>query len=318
MSQEKLNISIVIPVYNVSLYIERSVRSVMAQTYPVMECIIVNDASPDDSIAKCKRLIARYNGSIRFVFLNHVYNRGLSAARNTGTEAAQGDYIYYLDGDDELSLDCIDKLAKPIERDSSIEMVVGNYQVFSKKPHIGNITCEEEFTSSRAVRDFFFNRKIMYVAAWNKLISQKFITDNGLYFLEEILHEDNLWTFHVMKHLQHLYIIPDITYKYYRRPYSIMTSASQVERENSFGTIFENIANNLTEGEKGREVKFYFRRFCRYYARNSMNSNYINSAVLFKKALLEDHYLIASLMLILLIRMSNCFWGRRVLSVLSN
>lgn len=107
-----MSISIVVPVYNVSLYVERCVRSVMAQTYPVLECILVDDASPDDSIAKCEKLIAAYDGAISFVVLHHERNRGLSAARNTGTDAAQGDYIYYLDSDDEITPDCIEKVER--------------------------------------------------------------------------------------------------------------------------------------------------------------------------------------------------------------
>lgn len=229
MAQEKLSVSIVVPVYNVSLYIERCVRSVMAQTYPVLECIIVDDASPDDSIAKCEGLIAGYDGAIRFVFLHHDQNRGLSAARNTGTEAARGDYIFYLDSDDEITSDCIEKLARPIKRDASIEMVVGNYQIFSEHPSTGKITQEEDLNSSEAVRESFFDRRILYVAAWNRLMSKKFLTDNGLRFMEGILYEDSPWTYYVVKLIQHMYVIPDITYHYCVRPLSICTGTKERE-----------------------------------------------------------------------------------------
>lgn len=67
----------------------------MQQTYPHIECIIVDDASPDDSIEKCQRLIANYLGPISFLFLHHDHNRGLSAARNTGMDAATGDYFFF-------------------------------------------------------------------------------------------------------------------------------------------------------------------------------------------------------------------------------
>ena len=90
-----ITISVIIPIYNVSDYVERCVKSVMGQTFQDFECILVDDASPDDSILRCERLIADYHGSIRFRILHHEHNRGLSAARNTGTEAATGDYILY-------------------------------------------------------------------------------------------------------------------------------------------------------------------------------------------------------------------------------
>ena len=68
-------ISIIIPIYNVSSYIERCLQSVMRQTYGEIECIIVDDASPDYSIEKCERLIETYNGPIRFSILHHKFNR---------------------------------------------------------------------------------------------------------------------------------------------------------------------------------------------------------------------------------------------------
>ena len=107
-------ISIVIPVWEVSAYIARCLRSVMGQTYSRIECIIVDDASQDDSIAQCEQMIAKYRGPIRFSILHHSHNRGLSAARNTGTEAATGEYIYYLDSDDELPPDSIENLFRLI------------------------------------------------------------------------------------------------------------------------------------------------------------------------------------------------------------
>ena len=86
-----IKVSIIIPVYNVSAYIERCIKSVINQTYYDIECIIVDDATPDDSITKCEQMIAAYDVPIRFSILHHQQNRGLSAARNTGTEVATGE-----------------------------------------------------------------------------------------------------------------------------------------------------------------------------------------------------------------------------------
>ena len=290
MNKEKLSVSIVVPVYNVSHYIERCVRSVMAQTYPVMECIIVDDASPDDSIAKAERLIAGYDGSIRFVILHHDHNRGLSAARNTGTDAAESDYIYYLDSDDELTPDCIERLAGPIERDLSIEMVQGNHRVLSGAPSIGRILYEEEFTSSEAVRDCLFCRDILPVNAWNKLISKKFLTDNCLRFKEGILYEDNPWTFYMVKYLQHLYAIPDITYKHFKRPRSITTGTDKKETAYHLSIIYEDISMHFTSGEEDREAKYYFGDFFKYFMKYPKMEGYQRALPLFERALAGDEY----------------------------
>ena len=79
----------------------------MNQTYKNIECVILNDATNDDSIEKCERLIKNYHGQIRFRTVFHDMNRGLSAARNAGTDVAMGDYLFYLDSDDEITPDCI-------------------------------------------------------------------------------------------------------------------------------------------------------------------------------------------------------------------
>lgn len=290
MVQEGLRVSIVVPVYNVSLYVERCVRSVMAQTYPVLECILVDDASPDDSIAKCEKLIAAYDGAIGFVVLHHDYNRGLSAARNTGTAAARGDYIFYLDSDDEITPDCIEKLARPVERDPSLEMVQGSHRVISDAPSMGRISCEAEFISSEAVRNLFFDQDALPVMAWNKLISKKFLVDCGLSFKEGILFEDNPWAFHVMKHLGHLYVMPDITYRYYKRPSSISSGTDKTEEAYYRSFIYEDIARHFTLGEEAREAKYYLGTYFRFFIRNRKMEGFKRALPFFEKALVGSDY----------------------------
>ena len=82
----------------------------MRQSYTDIECVLVDDASVDDSMVKCQKLIDEYDGPIQFRLLHHEKNRGLSAARNTGTKAATGEYVFYLDSDDEITSDCIEKM----------------------------------------------------------------------------------------------------------------------------------------------------------------------------------------------------------------
>ena len=86
-------------------YIERCIMSVMNQTYSgPIECILVDDCSPDDSIFKCQKLINNYLGNIEFKIIRHKENLGLSGARNTGTKISCGEYLFYLDSDDEITV----------------------------------------------------------------------------------------------------------------------------------------------------------------------------------------------------------------------
>lgn len=284
METKDVKISIIIPVYQVSAYIERCLRSVMNQTYPNIECIIVNDATQDDSIEKCQQLIEDYSGEIRFKIVHHEANRGLSAARNTGTDSASGSYIFYLDGDDEISSNCIEKLLKPCIKDGSIEMVMGVTARYYNGKCSFSILPEKEFSTKESVRDYFFSKNGFYVGAWNKLIRKDFIIENKLYFKEGLLYEDDLWTFWVVKHLNHLYRIPDITYSYIIRPQSITTGTSKDITSRHWCLIYDEIAHHFSPNESGKEARHYAKGLCVRYVENHWRrenqkfvDNYINA-----------------------------------------
>ena len=93
------SISVIIPVYNAAPYLEKCVNSVLAQTYPVHEIILIDDGSTDASGAICDRYGARYPELIRII---HQENRGAAAARNAGIEIASGDFFSFVDADDYL------------------------------------------------------------------------------------------------------------------------------------------------------------------------------------------------------------------------
>lgn len=302
-------VSIIIPVYNVSAYIERCIKSVMNQTYSDIECIVVDDATPDDSIIKCEQMIAAYEGPIQFTILHHHKNRGLSAARNTGTMQATGDYIFYLDSDDEITSDCIEKLVEPILGDDSIEMVSGNVDLFSDGYPLPSslkhyeIMLKQEFTTNSEVRALFFGGKGYFGCVWNRLIKRSFLNQNKLYFKEGILWEDTLWTFFVMKHLSHIFFVPDITYHYCLRPHSITKGSNHDVLLNNFGEIFLEISNNFTKGESDVEAKYYLRNFVSYLLQSPENPNYLKSAQLFKNSLAEGkctkEYILLSVVMLL-------------------
>lgn len=94
----KPTISVVIPTYNRSHFIKRAVHSALAQTYQDLEVIVVDDHSTDDTV---KEVTDLSSGDDRVRYLHHSVNRGAQAARNTGIRAAQGQYIAFLDSDDE-------------------------------------------------------------------------------------------------------------------------------------------------------------------------------------------------------------------------
>lgn len=113
-----VNISIVIPTYNVSKYIEGTLKSVLAQTMKNFEIIIVDDGSTDDTVDICKKILSE--SDVKYKILEQS-NSGVSIARNKGIENCEGKYIYILDSDDLISNDFLDKMVSTaIEKNSDI------------------------------------------------------------------------------------------------------------------------------------------------------------------------------------------------------
>lgn len=90
---KEMKVSIIIPVYNVAPYVEECIQSVLRQDYKNLEIIIIDDCGTDNSMELVEELVK--NSSRDIVILKHDYNKGLSAARNTGIRRATGDYIFF-------------------------------------------------------------------------------------------------------------------------------------------------------------------------------------------------------------------------------
>ena len=118
----EIKVSVIIPIYNVQDYLQECLDTVCKQNEVDMEVILVNDGSTDDSLSVCKEYAQRKSN----VIVINKENGGLSDARNVGTKAATGDYIFYLDSDDWLAPDAIKSLYEfAIENDC--EIVQGGY-----------------------------------------------------------------------------------------------------------------------------------------------------------------------------------------------
>lgn len=275
-----MKVSIIIPVYNVAPYIEDCLRSVMRQTYQGdMECLLVDDCGTDESISIAERLIRTYNlneagRGIRFRFLHHERNRGLSAARNTGVEAAVGDYVYFLDSDDEITDDCISTLMAEAGKRPEAEMVQGEdlslpvrdydrMKVNVKKRKAQAMTNDE-------VRRSFFELNQMKIMAWNKLVKRNFLAEHDISFEEGVLYEDIPWSFQLLKHLERVRFVEQVTYIYRRREGSIQTGSSESEKADSLLRNYHQVLSELTPGREREEIGFYGKevtRLCVRYAR---------------------------------------------------
>ena len=283
-NRKGVKISIIIPVYNVAPYIGDCLRSVMRQTYAgSMECLLVDDCSEDDSMAIAEGMIEGYDGTIQFRILHHERNRGLSVARNTGTMQATGDFLYYLDSDDDISNDCIERLLEKMMEDPHTEMVQGNTQILQYLNHADRLIKSlriNNTTNNDEARKCFYKYNQMRVAVWNKLIKRDFILKNKLLCPEGLIHEDYIWSFNLLKYINKVSFIPAITYHYRVRPDSIVTGSDSKTHCHSYGFIFRYILDNLTPGHEEEEFSYYARMLGRVLVRFGYETPELKDVVL--------------------------------------
>lgn len=227
-----MNLSIIIPVYNVEKYIRRCIESVMAQNTAdaKIECILVDDCTPDDSMRIAKEMTDAYQGPITFRMLHHDVNRGLSAARNTGLNHASGDYIFFMDSDDWIEPDTIRYFQDQMAAHPDAEMVIGNVlEEPNGKRFLGALE-EPRFIDDHTVFTRLMLQEKIYRQAWNKLIRKDILTTHHLTFMEGIVYEDLPWTFELFLHIKSVLLLPYITYHYECNETSVVHTSFHLEK----------------------------------------------------------------------------------------
>ena len=234
-----ISVSIIIPVYNVEQYIESCLLSVINQNYKGdIECVIVNDCTPDQSMVVVHKILSDYDGNILFKIVDHKENRGLSASRNSGVRVATGDYLYFLDSDDILAKNAIALLADLALKDLP-DVVMGDFELIGSNQNIPQLkTTITHFNIQKDIFNAFISYEL-YEMAWNKLVKRQFFYRHELWFCEGLIHEDSLWSFLLFYYCASLRICVQKTYGYRIRENSIMTDPRNVTKSlKSYYEIF--------------------------------------------------------------------------------
>jgi len=197
VNQRKESISVVVAVYNIEDYICECVDSIINQTIQPEEIILVDDGSTDRSSALCDEY-AEKNTNIRVI---HQKNAGLSAARNTGIEHAQGVWVYFVDGDDILAPDVIESfLAVLTAHEGDVEFIQGRMTWFvdgsnNFKPDEVYIPDEwTYFAKSQLVMARMFEERGAFRMGIRGLYRRDFLIQNDLMFVPGLYSEDQEWT----------------------------------------------------------------------------------------------------------------------------
>ena len=250
----KPQITVIVPIYKVELYLRRCLDSIVSQTYQNLEIILVDDGSPDN----CGKICDEYAEKDDRIRVIHQKNAGLGFARNSGLEICTGEYIMFVDSDDYLSTDCVEVLYKKLFNDNS-DMVVGNYsEVYDDgTAQKGYYQCCYDCVMSRDDVLKNFSSHILPVTAWAKLYRRE-IFKNIAY--PSIRCAEDIWVFSdVLEQCQQIAFSSKTVYFYFLRSDSIMHSLDQ-------GRMLDLINANL------RFVKYLLEKGClktasKFYAR---------------------------------------------------
>ena len=257
-----IKISVVIPIYSVEQYLWECVKSVQKQSYRNMEIILVDDGSPDKSPEICDDL-ARGDRRIKVI---HKTNGGLSDARNVGIQAATGNYILFLDGDD--FWDDETAIARLVDR---IKITKADVLNFSYKKYYEDT--EEKIVYFDEPKEMpinikgkdqqldFLTRHGLYIAsACNKLICKEILSEK-MRFNKDIFSEDVEWCARLMVYAKSMDFVCENFYCYRQRKDSITHTISKRKCDD----LCENILECLSIVDMAKECdKIFIKRYTAY------------------------------------------------------
>jgi len=213
--------SIIVPVFNVEKYLRQCLDSVIQQSFQNFEVICVNDGSTDRSLS----ILQEYLQKDTRIKLIDQANRGLSAARNAGIDAAKGEYVFFLDSDDWIEPDTLKILS---EKQNGEDLVCFNGRRYFEDGR--SEESDKGIEDSNLIGWDYYNkyasktRKFDFVCSVLRIYKRSFLKEKNVRFAEKIYHEDNLFTPIVCFYARSVSIIPDSLYVYRIRSGSITQS----------------------------------------------------------------------------------------------
>lgn len=219
-----MEISIIVPVYNVEPYLRRCIDSILNQTYRDFELILVDDGSTDNSSSICDE----YQKAHPFIRVFHKQNGGQSDARNYGIERATGKYVTFIDSDDYVTTDYLQCLYE-MATNFSADVVCARFEFVDDssiiKPRSAGGNSIKTYTGTQACEALLYERKGFYTSACNKLIRTDIVREN--LFSVGKYHEDELTTFRYLLSASTVAATDRVLYYYYQREGSIMHTIGQ-------------------------------------------------------------------------------------------
>jgi len=251
---KRYGVTIIIPVYNTEKYLKECIDSVLNQTYKNYEVIIVNDGSTDSS----RNIITNYTALYSNIVLLEQINKGQGAARNQAIKKAKGKYIYFLDSDDYILPNTIERLYNNCE-DNKLDLIIFDGATFydseiaeniKKKPRYHRNGVYNGIYSGEKLLELLMRKNDFFVSPCLYMLSKETLINNNIFFPEGIIHEDELFTFQLFKCSERVAHFDKILFMRRIRDNSTMTGRN-FKRSfkgyvNVFNEIYEQYCDEIT------------------------------------------------------------------------
>lgn len=230
-------VSIIVPVYNVALYLHDCLESILNQTLEEIEVICINDGSTDDSLS----ILEDYANIDKRMIIISQENAGLGAARNVGVKAARSKYLLFVDSDDWIALDACEKLYDIAEL-QQLDMLQASY-------HLARHKTDDSLLESSVERNIFVDQGVKVCEKnyclspfnWDKLWNRAFFIDQGLFNIEGILYEDVLTSCKGFLKASKVAVVDMPFYFYRQREGSIFNQKAGIRHINSLKIVCEQL-----------------------------------------------------------------------------
>ena len=235
-AETRVLVSVIMPVYNADEFLEESIKSILAQSCTEWELIIIDDGSQDNTAEICDR----YSGADTRIKVIHQQNGGVSKARNVGIDEAKGKFIVFVDADDILP---DDSLEKRIQQVQDYDFFIGGFEAFSgEKVRETNVYDTKIYDNHDILLSIVSTNVLGYQGyIWNKLFRSEIIKKHRIRFDEQIqMNEDRLFCAEYIRFCKQTIVSKSIVYRYRLSENNITSSVYRMKNAdyNRFVTEF--------------------------------------------------------------------------------
>lgn len=247
-----LKVSVIVPIYNAEKHLKKCIDSLVFQTYKNLEIVLINDGSSDKSGQICDE----YAISFENIKVIHQKNQGPSITRNNGILSSTGYYIMFVDADDYIDREMVERLLYEAQNKSSDLVICGFVQNIYKNKRIHNkIIKNNDFFMANKNEIFNFSEKLFvdvnFNSVWAKLYRKSIMIENSIFFSNDMnMAEDTYFNTNYIKVANRISILSDCLYYYNRYDGETLINRYHPDKYEILNKAFENILEYYKMNEK--------------------------------------------------------------------